>query len=655
MATPVIIRRRRGGRSTNSAPPINLTVPVITGTLESGSMLTSSNGTWANSPTSYTYQWKRNGADIGSATNSTYLLTGSDVGTTITVTVTATNADGSASATSAGSVISNTASDFVFVILDMGQSNAIGRAEADRLALTTYPERPSNIYIYYKSDYTVAAGSFNNMQAGTNTFEPDLSASFRLFSGSIIEAQRLRDLTGNRCYVIPAGDGGTALEQNLTSPDWSPLSAAECFVIFLDRFFEQAMPSIIATHPGKTIAVLINWSQGETDASDGTATANYATNFAAFYTAVRARTAYSAYLTAAPWCVPLLNYMQTAGETTINSVFTAFAAAHSSNFFTFDLSAYPRKVDLSVAQKGGYTPTASDDEHQSYIGQIAKGELFAIQAKTFYGIGGSFPAEITDNTEFNPSTISASGVRLQFSRSKVTIDADNKITAAANGLSAGDFTMAAVTDFPRFKIDRMRGAISFVPLATVQRLESNNLIGTSLFAGSWSMGVWLKPRTGTAGAIRMLVHDIKVIASPNDSRILMALETDGRIYGAIGISGTIVQFKEATATFPNAGGNTITEWTHVAIVANNTTHQVSIYVNGVARTMDANPTFNGDITALNLSNYVNVTNKLQIGARRQAASNYDQIYYGMMSELTIQPVIYSVADIQNLMLNRPLP
>lgn len=83
--------------------PTNTTVPVITtdGSPETGETVTSDTGTWANTPTSYAYQWKRNGANIGGATASSYTLVSGDVGQSVTVTVTASNTAGSASATSA--------------------------------------------------------------------------------------------------------------------------------------------------------------------------------------------------------------------------------------------------------------------------------------------------------------------------------------------------------------------------------------------------------------------------------------------------------------------------------------------------------------------------------------------------------------------------
>lgn len=81
--------------------PVNTVAPAITGTAQEGQTLTCSTGTWTGTPTiTYAYQWKRNGSNIGSATNSTYTLVTADVGQSITCTVTATNGIGSANADS---------------------------------------------------------------------------------------------------------------------------------------------------------------------------------------------------------------------------------------------------------------------------------------------------------------------------------------------------------------------------------------------------------------------------------------------------------------------------------------------------------------------------------------------------------------------------
>jgi hypothetical protein len=86
-----------------SSPPSNTAPPIISGTAQQGDTLTTSNGSWTNSPTSYTYQWQDCAADgtacsnITGATNSTYTITSSDAGDTIVVVVTATNSAGSTS------------------------------------------------------------------------------------------------------------------------------------------------------------------------------------------------------------------------------------------------------------------------------------------------------------------------------------------------------------------------------------------------------------------------------------------------------------------------------------------------------------------------------------------------------------------------------
>lgn len=94
--------RAVGAASAAVSAPTNSVAPAISGSTIEAQTLTCSTGTWANSPDSYTYQWEDDGVAISGATASTYLLTASEVGATITCTVTATNEGGSASATAAG-------------------------------------------------------------------------------------------------------------------------------------------------------------------------------------------------------------------------------------------------------------------------------------------------------------------------------------------------------------------------------------------------------------------------------------------------------------------------------------------------------------------------------------------------------------------------
>jgi hypothetical protein len=87
------------GTSTPTAP-VNVVLPVISGSPVVGNTLTATQGTWTESPTSFAFQWLANGSAISGATSSTFVATSGQVGDNLTVRVTATNSIGSAAATS---------------------------------------------------------------------------------------------------------------------------------------------------------------------------------------------------------------------------------------------------------------------------------------------------------------------------------------------------------------------------------------------------------------------------------------------------------------------------------------------------------------------------------------------------------------------------
>lgn len=85
-----------------SGVPVNTAPPVVSGTIEIGEVLSCTTGSWTNSPTSYAYQWQRDGVDIGGATASTHTVVDEDigpgtggVGTGVRCVVTPTNGSGS--------------------------------------------------------------------------------------------------------------------------------------------------------------------------------------------------------------------------------------------------------------------------------------------------------------------------------------------------------------------------------------------------------------------------------------------------------------------------------------------------------------------------------------------------------------------------------
>lgn len=95
-----------GVQAAAAAAPAERSQPTIEGILQQDKSVSAGPGIWANSPTSFTYQWVRcNGAQLACAavsgqTASTYAIGAVDIGSTLIVLVTATNVDGSLTANS---------------------------------------------------------------------------------------------------------------------------------------------------------------------------------------------------------------------------------------------------------------------------------------------------------------------------------------------------------------------------------------------------------------------------------------------------------------------------------------------------------------------------------------------------------------------------
>jgi len=85
---------------TGGGVPVSTAAPTLSGLAGQGQTLTTTNGTWTNSPTSYAYQWQRcdtsggNCQPIAGATGQTYKLQAADVGQTVRAQVTASNGSG---------------------------------------------------------------------------------------------------------------------------------------------------------------------------------------------------------------------------------------------------------------------------------------------------------------------------------------------------------------------------------------------------------------------------------------------------------------------------------------------------------------------------------------------------------------------------------
>lgn len=95
-----------GGGPPPTPAPVNTVLPNVTGVAIVGDILTTDDGSWTGSPTSYSYQWFSAAEPVGDGTN-TYTLVNADAGQSITCVVTATNGGGSTPATSNAVQIQN--------------------------------------------------------------------------------------------------------------------------------------------------------------------------------------------------------------------------------------------------------------------------------------------------------------------------------------------------------------------------------------------------------------------------------------------------------------------------------------------------------------------------------------------------------------------
>ena len=168
--------------------PANSAVPTISGTTTFGETLTSTTGTWSNTPNSYAYQWSRSATSGGSytnisgAVNSTHRLVAADVGQYLKVTATASNASGSASAISVAtaqiSKATPTFSSWANVTKTFGDANYTVTAPTVTGSLAGsfgYSSSNTGVISISSSTFTVAGGGSTTITAN---FTPTDTANY---------------------------------------------------------------------------------------------------------------------------------------------------------------------------------------------------------------------------------------------------------------------------------------------------------------------------------------------------------------------------------------------------------------------------------------------------------------------------------------------
>ena len=223
------------------SPPSNTATPTVSGTAQQGSSLTTTNGTWSNNPTSYSYTWQdcnSSGAsctNIAGATSSSYTLQASDVGATIRSVVKATNAGGSATAQSAATTVvagpppppsapSNTATPTVSGTAQQGSSLTTTNG--------TWSNNPTS-YSYTWQDCNSSGASCTNIAGATSSSytlqASDVGATIR----SVVKATRFGGSATAQSTATAAitssggGGGGGTCNLNATPSNFAwELSAA---------------------------------------------------------------------------------------------------------------------------------------------------------------------------------------------------------------------------------------------------------------------------------------------------------------------------------------------------------------------------------------------------------------------------------------------
>lgn len=171
---PTFSRQRVSGGAT---PPAFTVAPVVSGTAVVNQTLTCDGGTVTGTePITKTYQWQRDGVDIGGATASTYTLVQADAGNTsnIKCTVTATNSAGSASADS-NTIVQILDADYNAVLLRgtaLGYTlpNTNGIAKGNDLMINTL--KSSGVFAKADVIHVYAQDGANNLFATLNWKTP---------------------------------------------------------------------------------------------------------------------------------------------------------------------------------------------------------------------------------------------------------------------------------------------------------------------------------------------------------------------------------------------------------------------------------------------------------------------------------------------------
>lgn len=282
------------GQAAAPTAPTNSAAPAVTGQAVQGQTLTTSNGSWNGSPTSYTYQWRdcnspgASCTNVSGATSSTYTLQSTDVGKTINSLVTATNAGGSTPATS------NTTSTVTGPAPTNTTAPAVTGQAAQGQTVTTsngsWNGSPTS-YAYQWQDCNSSGAGCTNISGATSSSYTLQSSDVGDTLRSIVTACNSNGCTGTASPATAAVAGGsTSSTGSWGDPSFFPIgvweqsaSNAATFKSIGVNYYANASaysPSDLATIKAAGLVVIECSVNGQDDGStylgaDGHSYANY--------------------------------------------------------------------------------------------------------------------------------------------------------------------------------------------------------------------------------------------------------------------------------------------------------------------------------------------------------------------------------------------
>lgn len=221
------------------AAPVNTVAPVVSGYIFYGNTLSCTTGTWTSITTpTYTYQWKRNGSNITSATSSTYVATEADQGQSITCNVTATNTTGGTSQVSNTLTTWMPSASSLTLWLDANKPSSINSGTpSSGDAISSMADQSSNAASYTQSTSGKRPTWITNQLNGKPVMRFSAASQQNLIEATINTVSRTSAFTIVMVVKLSSFDQAYKYMLNAKASDCNAPLAYSTNASYLDAFF----------------------------------------------------------------------------------------------------------------------------------------------------------------------------------------------------------------------------------------------------------------------------------------------------------------------------------------------------------------------------------------------------------------------------------